>query len=49
MKKYSSPICEFECITASDIITSSSSEYRSFSAFGVGNLDDGRNIDVVKW
>ena len=49
MKKYNSPVCEIELLATSDIITTSSSEYRGFSAFGVGDLDNGRDIDVVEW
>lgn len=49
MKKYSSPICEFECLMTSDIITSSSSEFRVFSFLNVGDLDGERSIDVIEW
>ena len=49
MKKYNSPICEVESLMTSDIITTSSSEFRNFSFSSVGNLDDDRSIDVVQW
>jgi len=47
MKKYNSPIFEVETFTTSDVVASSS--YRAFSSGGIGNLDDGSNIDRIEW
>ena len=49
MKKYNSPMCEIEIFATSDVVSSSSDSFRLFSSSGVGNLDDGSNIDKVIW
>ena len=48
MKKYSSPICEIEFLTASDVITTSVSTFREFTFSNTGDLD-GDGIDRVQW
>lgn len=47
MKKYLSPICEFNAFEAEDVITTST--FSLFNWFQKGNLDDGSNVDSIDW
>ena len=47
MKKYNSPVCEFEILFISDILTASSFEVFNYS--NSGNMDDIYYTDRVTW